>query len=58
VFWVISGAVAVVLFALAWWTSGRAKAGSDMQRGIDAGGAEGKSRSEVTRGYAQGPGSI
>jgi hypothetical protein len=57
-FWVISAAVVVVLFALAWWTSGRAKAGPDLQRGIDAGGAEGKSRSEVTRGYAHGPGSL
>jgi hypothetical protein len=24
-FWLIAGAVALVLFALAWWTSGRAK---------------------------------
>lgn len=24
-FWLIAGVVALVLFALAWWTSGRAK---------------------------------
>lgn len=26
-FWLVTGAVAVVLFALAWWSSGRAKPG-------------------------------
>ena len=24
-FWIVAGAVCVVLFALAWWTSGRSK---------------------------------
>jgi hypothetical protein len=24
-FWIVAGAVGVVLFALAWWTSGRSK---------------------------------
>ncbi|MBZ5737584.1 hypothetical protein [Nocardioides mangrovi] len=28
-FWLVAGAVALVLFALAWWTSGRARKGVD-----------------------------
>jgi hypothetical protein len=39
-FWLIAGAVALVLFALSWWTSGRAKglpgrpdAGAETNRG-------------------------
>jgi hypothetical protein len=49
VFWIIAGVVVVVLFALAWWTSGRAKAGPDVQRGVDTGSAEGKARSAMNR---------
>ncbi len=32
VFWVIVCAAALVLFALAWWTSGRAKPATGYQR--------------------------
>jgi hypothetical protein len=43
-FWLIAGAVALVLFALAWWTSGRARGrlgtsdtGAEANRGWAAG---------------------
>jgi hypothetical protein len=54
-FWVIAAVVIVVLFALAWWSSGRARPGRDIQRGVDSGGAEGKSRSQVSQTGAHLP---
>jgi len=46
--WILAAAVVVVLSALAWWASGRAKPGLDRQRAIDIGAAEAKSRSQIT----------
>jgi hypothetical protein len=51
VFWIIAAAVVVLLLALAWWASGRAKARPDVQRGVDLRSAEGKSRSQITGTY-------
>ena len=52
--WVLVVVGAVALFALVWWTSGRAKPFRDYQHGVDVGGAEGKSRSQVTQNNASG----
>jgi hypothetical protein len=57
-FWIIAVAVVVVLAVLAWWSSGRTKPGSDVQRGVDSGTAEGKSRSQVTGMNSSGPRSL
>jgi hypothetical protein len=58
VFWIVAAAVLVVLAALIWWHSGRAKPFRDYDRAISAGGAEGKSQAQVRRNETNGPRSL
>jgi Flp pilus assembly protein TadB len=39
-FWIVTAVVLVVLAALAWWSSGRAKPRQDIQRGVDVANTE------------------
>lgn len=42
-FWIVAAVVVVVLFALAWWSSGRSKGStSDRQRAVDSGSDRGR----------------
>ena len=57
-FWLVAALVVVALAALVWWSSGRAKPGPDIRRGVSVGGAEGKSRSQITSANDSGPRSL
>ena len=56
--WVVVGAVAVILFGLTWWLSGRAKPGPDIARRVEIGGAEGKAMHQVNQLNSSGPRSL
>jgi hypothetical protein len=54
-FWLVAALVVVALAAVVWWSSGRAKPGRDIGRDVEVGGAEGKSRSQITGANSSGP---
>ncbi len=56
-FWLVTAGVVAALSGIAWWTSGRARPGPDIQRGVDRGGAEGKARSAFNGETGPGPSS-
>ena len=56
--WIVTAAVLVVVAALVWWTSGRAKPYVDIQRGIDGANSESRARHGVTGENATGPRSL
>lgn len=57
-FWIVTVAVLVVLAALVWWTSGRAKPFVDIQRRIDGANTESRAQHGVTGENAKGPRSL
>jgi Flp pilus assembly protein TadB len=55
-FWIIAGAVCIVLFALAWWTSGRSKrAAMDPRRAMLKADAYSRSQETQVRFDPRGP---
>ncbi len=53
-FWWIALAAVVVDFALAWWSSGRARLGPDIGRGVTTGGNPGKAQADAHRSAGGG----
>jgi Flp pilus assembly protein TadB len=55
-FWIVAGALCVVLFALAWWTSGRSKRSAiDSRRAIIKSDAYARSQENSVRFDPGGP---
>ena len=57
-FWIVTAAVLVVLAALVWWSSGRAKPYVDIQRGVDAANTQSRAQKGVAGENATGPRSL
>ncbi len=55
-FWIVAGVVCVVLFALAWWTSGRSKRHAiDSHRALIQSDAYARSQENIVRFDPGGP---
>jgi hypothetical protein len=54
-FWIVAGAVCVVLIALLWWTSGRSKPGPDPGRAMLESDAYPRSQETQVRFDPRGP---